>query len=208
MLELYYAPGACSLASHIVLEEAGAQYERHRVDTKNNQQRSPEYLKINPKGRVPTLVTDRGILTESPVIMGYIAQTFPEAKLADSTDRFAFADMQAFNLFLTATVHVAFAHVFRPTRYADGDEPAAAMKVKASASIDECFAMIDGKMSDGRAYVHGDRYTISDPYLLVFSRWLDRAGLGPVEKFERVAAHRKRIEARPAVQRVLAVEAA
>lgn len=208
MLKLYYAPGACSLASHIVLEEAGAQYERHRVDTKNNQQRSPEYLKLNPKGRVPTLVTNRGTLTESPVIMGYIAQTFPEAKLADNSDSFAFADMQAFNLFLTATVHIAFAHVFRPARYADGDETAAAMKVKASASLDEYFAMIEGKMSDGRPYVQGDCYTVSDPYLLVFSRWLDRAGLGPVDKFERVAAHRKRIEARPAVQRVLAAEAA
>ena len=207
MLKLYYAPGACSLASHIVLEEAGPKYERHRVDTKNNQQRTPEYLKLNPKGRVPTLVTDRGILTESPVIMGYIAQTFPEAKLADNSDSFAFADMQAFNLFLTATVHIAFAHIFRPIRYGEGDETAAAMKVKASATIDDCFGMIDAKMSDGRPYVHGDQYTISDPYLLVFSRWLDRAG-GPIDKFERVAAHRKRIEARPAVQRVLAAEAA
>ncbi len=177
MLKLYYAPGACSLASHIVLEEAGAEYERQRVDTKNNQQRTPEYLKINPKGRVPALATDRGILTESPVILGYIAQTFPQAGLADISDSFAFADMQAFNLFLTATVHVAFAHVFRPTRYADGDETAVAMKVKASASIDDYFTMIEGKLSDGRPYVHGDRYTISDPYLLVFSRWLDRAGL-------------------------------
>ncbi len=207
MLKLYYSPGACSLASHIALEEAGPKYELHRVDMKSNQQRSPEYLKLNPKGRVPTLVTDRGILTESPVILGYIAQTFPEAKLAND-DSFAFADMQAFNLFLTATVHVAFAHVFRPTRYGDGDETAAAMKVKASASIDEYFAMIEGKMSDGRPYVQGGQYTISDPYLLVFSRWLDRAGLGPVEKFERVAAHRKRVEARPAVQRALAAEAA
>lgn len=207
MLKLYYAPGACSLASHIVLEEAGPEYERHRVDTKNNQQRTPEYLKLNPKGRVPTLVTDRGILTESPVIMAYIAQTFPEAKLADSSDSFAFADMQAFNVFLTSTVHIAFAHIFRPVRYGEGEETAAAMKVKASATIDDCFNMIDAKMSDGRPYVHGDRYTISDPYLLVFARWLDRAG-GPIDKFERVAAHRKRIEARPAVQRVLAAEAA
>jgi glutathione S-transferase len=207
MLKLYYAPGACSLASHIVLEEAKAPYTAQRVDLKNGEQRSPEYLKINPKGRVPALATERGILTESPVILGYIAQEFPAAKLADNDDSFTFGDMQAFNLFLTATVHVAFAHVFRPTRYGDGDAVAAAMRAKASASLDESFALIDRKMSDGRPYVHGDRYTISDPYLLVFSRWLDRADLGPVDKFERVAAHRKRIEARPAVQKVLAAEA-
>jgi glutathione S-transferase len=207
MLKLYYAPGACSLASHIVLEEAGAPYTSQRVNLKNGEQRSPEYLKINPKGRIPALVTERGILTESPVIMGYIAQEFPAAKLANQDDSFAFGDMQAFNLFLTATVHVAFAHVFRPTRYGDGDAVAAAMRSKASASLDESFAMIDSKMSDGRPYVHGDRYTISDPYLLVFSRWLDRADLGPVDKFERVAAHRKRIEDRAAVKKVLAAEA-
>jgi glutathione S-transferase len=114
--------------------------------------------------------------------------------------------MQAFNLFLTATVHVAFAHVFRPTRYGDGDATAAAMRAKASAMLEECFAMIDRKLSDGRPFVHGDHYTVSDPYLLVFSRWLDRADLGPVDKFPLVAAHRRRIEARPAVQKVLAAE--
>jgi glutathione S-transferase len=206
MLKLHYSPGACSLASHIVLEEAKAPYTIQRVDLKAGEQRSPEYLKVNPKGRVPALATDRGVLTESPVILGYIAQTFPEAKLTDVGDSFAFADMQAFNLFLTATVHVAFAHVFRPTRYGDGDATAAAMKNKASASLDDCFAMIERRMSDGRPYVHGHRYTISDPYLLVFSRWLDRAELGPVDKFPLVAAHRKRIEARPAVQKALAAE--
>lgn len=207
MLKLYYSPGACSLASHIALEEAKALYTIQRVDLKNGEQRSPEYLKVNPKGRVPALATDKGILTESPVILGYIAQTFPEAKLAANEDSFAFGDMQAFNLFLTATVHIAFAHVFRPTRYGDGDATAVAMKAKASASLDESFAMIDKKMSDGRPYVHGDRYTVSDPYLLVFSRWLDRADLGPVDKFERVAAHREQIEDRPAVKKVLATEA-
>jgi glutathione S-transferase len=207
MLKLYYSPGACSLASHIALEEAGAPYSTQRVDLKGGEQRSPEYLKINYKGRVPALATDRGILTESPVILGYVAQSFPQARLANLTDGFAFADMQAFNLYLTATVHVAFAHVFRPTRYGDGDATALAMRAKASASLDESFANIDRKFSDGRPYVHGDQYTVSDPYLLVFSRWLDRAELGPVDKFPHVAAHRKRIEARPAVQKVLAAEA-
>jgi glutathione S-transferase len=204
MLQLYYAPSSCSLASHIALEEAGAPYTTRRIDLKNGEQRSPEYLKVNPKGRVPALATDRGVLTESPVILGYIARSFPEAKLAPIDDGFAIADMQAFNLFLTATVHVAFAHVFRPTRYGDGEATAAAMRDKAKPSLHDYFGLIDSKMSDGRPYVHGDHYTISDPYLLVFSRWLDRADLGPVDKFAHVAAHRKRVEARPAVQKVLA----
>ena len=85
MFKLYYAPGTCALASHIALEEAGAAYTAERLDFKNNQQTSPQYLAINPKGRVPALVTDRGILTETPAILAYIAQSFPQAKLVPST---------------------------------------------------------------------------------------------------------------------------
>jgi glutathione S-transferase len=206
MLKLYYSPGACSLASHIALEEAKAPYTIQRVDLKNGEQRSPAYLKINPKGRVPALQTEKGILSESPVILSYIAQTFPAAKLASEHESFAFADMQAFNLYLATTVHVAFANVFRPTRYGDGDAVAAAMRIKASAMLDDAFDMIDKKMADGRDYVHGNQYTLSDPYLLVFSRWLDRSNLGPIEKFSRVAAHRARLEDRPAVKKVLFAE--
>lgn len=208
MLRLYYSPGACSLASHIALEEAKAPFTTQRVDLKNGEQRSAGYLKVNPKGRVPALETDGGILTESPVILEYIAQTFPEARLAPGNGSFAFRDMQAFNLFLTATVHIAFAHVFRPMRYGEGEVTTAAMKDKAKSSLHEYFDLIDKRMSDGRPYAHGDQHTISDPYLLVFSRWLDRADLGPVDKFEHVASHRKRMEARPAVQRALATETA
>src|SRR5665213_2889531 len=131
MLKLFYTPGACSLASHIALEEAGADYQAERVDLKSGAQRAPAYLAINPKGRVPALTTDRGVLTESPVILGYIAQTHPEAHLAPIGDSFAFGDMQAFNVFLATTVHVAFAHVFRPERYAEGEAAARAMRAKA-----------------------------------------------------------------------------
>ena len=84
MFKLYYAPGTCALASHIALEEAGAAYTTERLDFKTNQQNSPEYLKINPKGRVPALVTDRGVLTETPAMLAFIAQSFPQAKLAPS----------------------------------------------------------------------------------------------------------------------------
>ena len=76
MFKLYYAPGTCALASHIALEEAGASYAAERLDFKNSQQTTPQYLAINPKGRVPALVTDRGTLTETPAILAYIAQSF------------------------------------------------------------------------------------------------------------------------------------
>ena len=91
MLKLFYATGTCALASHIALKEAGADYETVRLDFGSNDQRKPEYLAINPKGRVPALVADKGILTETPAILVFIAQTFPEAHLAPLDDAFALA---------------------------------------------------------------------------------------------------------------------
>src|SRR6478672_8121832 len=110
MLKLFHAWGSCSLASLIALEEAGAEFELAVMDTKAGDQRKPEYLTVNPKGRVPALVTDRGILTETPAILAFIAQSFPKAKLAPLDDAFAFAQAQAFNSYLCSTVHVAHAH--------------------------------------------------------------------------------------------------
>lgn len=126
--------------------------------------------------------------------------------MAPNDDSFAFGDMQAFNIFLTSTVHIAFAHAFRPGRYADGDEAAAAMRAKVPQSLGEYFGLIEEKLSDGRPWVHGDAYTVSDPYLLVFSRWFTREGMGDWSRFERVTAHRERMNARPAVQRTLEAE--
>src|SRR5437870_13392312 len=113
MFKLYYAPGTCALASHIALAEAGAAYTTEKVDFKTNQQNSPEYLAINPKGRVPTLVTDRGILTETPAMLAFIAQSFPKAKLAPLEDAYTFAQVQSFNSYLCSSLHVAHAHKMR-----------------------------------------------------------------------------------------------
>jgi len=206
MLKLFYSPGACSLASHIALEEAGADYEAVRVDLKAGEQNKPEYRKLNPKGRVPALATDRGVLTESPVILGYIAQTHPAAKLAPNDDSFAFGDMQAFNMFLATSVHVAFAHAFRPERYVKGEAGVAAAKAKVPEALDEYFEQVEARLSDGRPFVHGDAYTVSDPYLLVFTRWFERDGLGRPDRFPRTLEYRRRIEAREATRKVLADE--
>ena len=92
MMTLYYARGTCALASHIALEQAGAQYEARRVDFSRNEQRSPEYMRINPKARVPSLVTPRGVLTETPAILAFVAQQYPAARLAPIDDPWAFAD--------------------------------------------------------------------------------------------------------------------
>ena len=126
MLTLYYATNTCALASHIALEEAGAAYETRWVDFGAAEQTKPEYLAINPKGRVPALVTERGVLTETPAILAYIAQSYPEARLAPLDDPFAFAELQAFMSYLCSTVHVAHAH--RDARLSMGGRPNGASK--------------------------------------------------------------------------------
>lgn len=208
MLKLYTAAGSCALAAHIALEEAGADYEAAFISLKDNDQRKADFLELNPKGRVPALVVPgQGILTENPVILGYVAQTHPDADLAPVTDKFAFGAMQSFNMFLCATVHPAFAHVYRPYRYADGEEAHAAMKAKAPIALAEHFSLIEERFADGRPWVDGEDYRVSDGYLFVFTRWLERSFAEVASRFPRVVAHRQRVDRRPAVQRVLATGA-
>lgn len=206
MLKFYTAPGTCALASHIALEEAGARYEVARVDFKSNAQRSPEYLKINPKGRVPALVTDRGILTETPAMLAYIAQTHPAARLAPIDDAFAFAQVQAFNSYLCSTVHVAHAHRMRGTRWADDPAAIAEMKRKVPETVGACFELIEREMFEG-PWVMGDRYTIADPYLFTLALWLEGDSVDPA-RFPKVAAHRDRMAERPATRRAMELEKA
>jgi glutathione S-transferase len=204
MLKLYYSPGSCALASHIALEEAGAAYAAERVDFKSNQQISPEYLAINPKGRVPALVTDRGILTETPAILAFIASSFPQAKLAPSDDPFAFAQAQAFNSYMCSTVHVAHAHKGRGYRWANDEASFADMKRKVPESVGAGFALIERDLLKG-PWVMGESYTVCDPYLFTISGWLEGDGVD-LSRLPRVMEHRKRMSERPAVRKVLADE--
>lgn len=202
MLKLYYAPGTCSLASHIALEEAGAAYEVHRVDFSKAEQTTPEYLSINPKGRVPALVTDRGILTETPAILAYVAQSFPEKRLAPLDDPFDFARLQSFLSYLCSTVHVAHAHARRGARWADDAAAHEAMKAKVPQNMSDCFALIESQMFAG-PFVMGENYSIADPYLFTMANWLEGDGVDP-GRFPKVLDHRNRMVARPAVAKVLA----
>jgi glutathione S-transferase len=206
MFKLYYAPGTCALASHIALEEVGATYTTERLDFKADQQNSPEYLKVNPKGRVPALVTNRGILTETPAMLAFIAQNFPKAKLAPFDDAFAFAQVQAFNSYLCSTVHVAHAHRMRGHRWATEESSFADMKRKVPETVGASFALIERDMLRG-PWVMGEQYTICDPYLFTIAGWLEADSVD-LSRLPRVAAHRKRMEQRPAVQKVLAEEKA
>lgn len=205
MMKLFYAPGSCSLASHIALEEAGADYEAVKVDMRQSEQRTPEYLAINPKGRVPALVTGQGVLTETPAILGYVAQAHPQAGLLP-TDPWDLAQAQAFNSYLASTVHVAHAHRMRGSRWADEESSFEDMRRKVPRTMAECFGLIETELLTG-PWVLGERFSVCDGYLFTLAGWLEGDGVDPA-RFPRVHAHRERVRARPAVGKVLAEEAA
>jgi glutathione S-transferase len=204
MLKLYYAPNTCALASHIALEEVGADYATERLDFGANEQRQPAYLAINPKGRVPALATDRGVLTETPAMLAFIAQSYPQAGLAPLGDPFAFAAVQAFNSYLCSTVHVAHAHGRRGYRWADDEAAFEAMRRALPRSVGACFELIEREMLKG-PWVMGESYTICDPYLFTVSKWLEGDGVDPAA-VPRVVDHRRRMSERAAVRKVMADE--
>jgi glutathione S-transferase len=203
---LYYTPHTCALASHIALEQAGADYQVRRVDFSKNEQRAPEYLRINPKGRVPALVTNRGVLTETPAILTFIAQSFPAARLAPIDDPFALAQVQSFNTYLCSTVHVAHSHRMRGYRWADDPTAIEAMKKKVPQSVGECFDLIEHEMLKG-PWVMGSIYTICDIYLFTLAQWLEADGVD-LRRLPKVADHRRRMSENTAVARVIAAELA
>jgi glutathione S-transferase len=206
MLKLYYAANTCALATHIALEEAGAEYETVRVDFRSNEQRGPKYLAINPKGRVPALVTDRGILTETPAMLAFVAQSFPAAALAPLDEPFAFAVVQAFNSYLCSTLHVAHAHRMRGYRWSDDEAAIAAMQRFAPRSVGACFELVEQHMLAG-PWVMGESYSICDAYLFTLAQWLEGDGVDPAT-VPAVIAHRQRVSERPAVRRAIAAELA
>jgi glutathione S-transferase len=206
MMKLFHAWGSCSLAALIALEEAGADYELVVMSTRDGDQRRPEYLAVNPKGRVPALVTERGILTETPAILAFIAQSFPQAGLAPLDDPFAFARMQAFNSYLCATVHVAHAHKHRGYRWADQESSFRDMTAKVAANETDCFRLIETEYLQG-PWVMGERFSVADGYLFTLADWLEGDGVDP-RQFPKVYEHSERTRARPAVRKVLAEMAA
>lgn len=205
MLKLFWARSTCALATHIVLEECNARYELARVDMQNGGQQAPEFLALNPKGRVPTLVTDQGVLTETPALLVYLAQRFPQAGLAPIDDPFAFARVQAFNSYLVSTVHVAYAHGRRGARWSDDAAAHESMKRKVPQNMQESFALIEKEMFVG-PWSMGDAYTICDPYLFTIAGWLASVGV-ELSQFPEVHAFQQRMSERPAVRRALAAQA-
>jgi len=202
-IKLYYAPGACSLAAHIALEEVGIPYETQKLDLAAGDQRRPEYLKLNPRGRVPTLVVDGHVLTENVGILTYFGGGYPQAKLWPK-DTWHQGQIVSTMAWLSNTVHTTYGHLLRPARYADDAAAQEAIKTKARAAYEEYLREID-RLLTGKKWCFDNHFTVVDGYLLVFYRWGNRQKM-PVRELKNYSALMDRVLARPAVKKAMADE--
>jgi glutathione S-transferase len=197
VLTLFYAPGACSMAAHIVLEESGEKYEGKRMDLGKGEQKTEAYLKIHPQGRVPALRLDDGSpLTENTAILPYLGKRFglwPTEPLAEA---------RALSLvgFFAASVHPAHAHISRPERYALDESAFPTIKEAGRKAFHGYLQQIDGMLA-GKQWL-SDRYSVLDPYAFVFYVWGVRREL-PMAELANYTVFKDRMLARPAVQRVV-----
>lgn len=204
MLTLYFSPGACSLVSHIALEEAGAPYQSVGLDLARGDQHSPDFLKVNPHARVPALVTDQGTITENLAILGYIADVFGAEGSIPRGDPMATARTMQLLSWLSGTVHsTGFAALFRPARFTPDDTLHAGIKEGAHVALTSHFVELDDLCGSG--WLAGDRFSAADSYAAVFLRWARRAGFD-LGLYPRWAALVSRVVARPAVRRSIEQE--
>ena len=204
---LYYSPGACSLAPHIALAETGEPFEATRIKFGETEQRSPAYLAINPKGRVPALVDGAFVVTENPAILQYIAKRYPAAGLwpQDPQDEARCAEWMAW---CSSGLHIAYAHIRRPERYGTSEAAKADIVEQGRDTVRALWQDVEAKLVASRSpWMAGETYSVADPYLFVFWNW-GRGGLAydMAVDFPAWTRHAKRMAERPAVARVLAVE--
>jgi glutathione S-transferase len=197
MVTLYYAPGACSMAAHIVLEESGEKYQPQRVDLAKGEQKTEAYLKIHPLGRVPALRLDSGEpLAENTAILPYLGKRFG----LWPTD--AMAEAKALSLigFFASSVHPAHAHVGRPERYTADTGAYPGIKDMGLKTFHGYLKQTDAMLAD-REWL-SDRYSVVDPYAFVFYTWGVRREL-PMGELKNYTAFKDRMVKRDAVGRVM-----
>jgi len=200
-MKFYYAKGTIATATGVALHEAGIAFDPVRVDFRTAEQTQPEYRAINPKGRVPALVTDRGILTETGAILDYIADIAPEAGLRPE-DAFAAGKMRETMCYVGSTMHVNHAHGPRGNRWANSDSAIADMKAKVAETMSDSARHVEEHVLEG-PYVLGSTLSLADPYLYAACRWLEGDGVN-VANFHKITAFLAAMNARASVARVIA----
>ena len=203
MMTLYFSPGACSLASHIGLEETGAPYELKPVLLAKQQQRTESYLKINPRGKVPALSVDGRIIVENTAILTYLAKQFPQANLLPA-DLVGEGQCIGAMAWFSTIVHPSYQHYTRPERFAEGEAAQAAVKDMGRKSHWAILQEINSLLG-GKDWMMGKQYTVVDPYALVFYSWGVRGGF-PMNELAAYTAWKERMLKRPAVMKILQSE--
>ncbi len=204
MLKLYYSPGACSLGLHILLREINAEFELARVLLAKGENFTAEYQRINPASRVPALRDGEFILTESQAIYAYAAAKFDD-------DIFLPRDLQqrarAFEMtaWLSSTVHIAYAQLWRPERFVSNEKDYPPIIERGEQLIPEHYTRIEQRLSS-TDHISGDEYSFADTYLFVFYRWGGRIGLDMDKSYPNWTRWSKRMLDRPAVQEAMDVE--
>ena len=201
-MKLYYAPGACSIGIHVVLEEIGKPYDAEVVNLREGAQHKPDFTAVNPKSKVPTLARDDGsVQTEYPAIAYWLARTNPYSNLLPDN-----LDLQARALelidYCVATIHMqGFSRLFRASNFTPNAADEDAVKARGRELVEKGFANLD-KALEGKDYAVG-AYSIADSALFYVEFWAGRVGITLPPN---CAAHLERMKARPAVQRVLQQE--
>jgi glutathione S-transferase len=203
LVQLFYSPGACSLVTHIALEEAGADYEAVSLALAKGEQHDPEYLKINPHARVPALATDQGVITENVAILNYLADRFGAEGAVPTGDPFERARANQLLGWFASSVHIGFASIFRPGRFSADDAVHDAIVAGGRAAVSSYFTELDDLC--GSNWLAGDTFTGADSYVATFFRWGRRIQLD-MTAYPRMADLVQRVIARPGVERALGAE--
>ncbi len=202
---LCYSPGACSLAPHIVLNEIGEGFTLRKFATSERANQSSEYLAINAKGRIPSLIIDGFTLTENPAILAYLGRRFPEAKLYPATTGEAEARVLEWLAWVSNTVHISIAQVFRPERYTDESNHHASIAAQGKELVRQQFMQIEKHLARN-AFAVGSALTVVDACLLPYYRWGNRMKLDMRADYPAFTRFVERLGERPAVKRALETE--
>jgi len=206
-LILYYAPTACSIAPHIALEEAEIPFDAKAIDLAKSDQTSPEFLKVNPAGRVPALSVDGRVVTEVPALLTYIAGLNPEAGLIPPLGTLEFARCFEWLGFLSSTVHVSYAQFRRPARFLSEGSPCwDELSAEGLARTIAVYREVERRLRAGREWAAGDHYSIADMYLFPFYTWAWRLEFDIAAECPAWTRLFNHLKARPAVQRAVARE--
>jgi glutathione S-transferase len=204
VLKLYYYPGNASFTPHVLLNEIGAPFELALVDRSVDAQRSAAYLRLNPNGRIPTLVDGDVVVYETAAIVLYLVDRFPEARLAPPVGTSERAFFYRHIAHLSCTVQPEMRPYFYPEQHVSSIGHAADVRDTAEQRLADMFTRINAQLSEG-PYLLGEQYSAADPYLLMLVRWT-RAMKRPARMLPNLARHAERVLAREAVRQTFARE--